>query len=80
MYYKVIRLNKFIKKRKSPVKSKRTANGGKVSYRAFSFDGIGTCHDLKTLMTSVVGYLNLLDEVCDMPKAQQEKYMLVQMK
>ena len=31
-------------------------------------------HDLKTPLTSVVGYLNLLDEVRDMPEAQREKY------
>lgn len=46
----------------------------------FLLTASGLAHDLKTLMTSVVGYLNLLDEVCDMAKAQQEKYMLVQMK
>lgn len=31
-------------------------------------------HDLKTPLTSVVGYLSLLDEVRDMPDAQREKY------
>lgn len=31
-------------------------------------------HDLKTPLTSVVGYLTLLDEVRDMPKMQREKY------
>lgn len=31
-------------------------------------------HDLKTPLTSVIGYLNLLDEIRDMPAAQREKY------
>lgn len=31
-------------------------------------------HDLKTPLTSVVGYLSLLDEVRDMPPSQREKY------
>lgn len=32
-------------------------------------------HDLKTPLTSLVGYLSLLEEVKDMPKAQREKYI-----
>ncbi len=32
-------------------------------------------HDLKTPLTSVVGYLSLLDEASDMPEAQKEKYV-----
>ncbi len=31
-------------------------------------------HDLKTPLTSVIGYLSLLDEVPDMPLEQREKY------
>lgn len=31
-------------------------------------------HDLKTPLTSVIGYLSLLDEASDMPKRQKEKY------
>ena len=31
-------------------------------------------HDLKTPLTSVLGYLSLLDEAPDMPEAQKEKY------
>ncbi len=31
-------------------------------------------HDIKTPLTSVIGYLSLLDEVKDMPEAQKEKY------
>lgn len=31
-------------------------------------------HDLKTPLTSVIGYLNLLDEAKDMPAPQREKY------
>ena len=32
-------------------------------------------HDLKTPLTSTIGYLSLLDEVNDMPKQQREKYI-----
>lgn len=31
-------------------------------------------HDLKTPLTSVIGYLSLLDEASDLPKKQKEKY------
>lgn len=34
-------------------------------------------HDLKTPLTSVMGYLSLLDEAPDMPEAQKEKYIHV---
>ncbi|MCQ4871818.1 sensor histidine kinase, partial [Blautia producta] len=32
-------------------------------------------HDLKTPLTSVMGYLSLLNEAPDMPEAQKEKYV-----
>jgi len=32
-------------------------------------------HDLKTPLTSVIGYLSILDEMDDMPKQQQKKYI-----
>ena len=32
-------------------------------------------HDLKTPLTSVIGYLSLLDEAKDMPEKQREKYI-----
>ncbi len=34
-------------------------------------------HDLKTPLTSMIGYLSLLDEIKDMPKKQREKYIKV---
>lgn len=34
-------------------------------------------HDLKTPLTSVVGYLSLLDEAGDMPSAQRKKYITI---
>lgn len=34
-------------------------------------------HDLKTPLTSMIGYLSLLDEIKDMPKKQREKYISV---
>ena len=32
-------------------------------------------HDIRTPLTSVIGYLDLLEEASDMPKEQQEKYI-----
>ena len=32
-------------------------------------------HDIKTPLTSVIGYLNLLDEIPDMPLEQKAKYI-----
>ena len=34
-------------------------------------------HDLKTPLTSVIGYLSLLEEIKDMPKKQREKYLKI---
>lgn len=34
-------------------------------------------HDLKTPLTSVIGYLSLLDEAPDLPAAQREKYLRI---
>ncbi len=34
-------------------------------------------HDLKTPLTSLVGYLSLLDEIPDMPEKQREKYIRI---
>lgn len=34
-------------------------------------------HDLKTPLTSVIGYLSLMDEAPDMPAAQKTKYMKI---
>ncbi len=42
-----------------------TRRGDLVTYLA---------HDLKTPLTSVIGYLSLLDEVSDMPEAQRARY------
>ena len=32
-------------------------------------------HDIKTPLTSMIGYLSLIDEIKDMPKEQREKYV-----
>lgn len=32
-------------------------------------------HDLKTPLTSVIGYLSLMDEAPDMPEAQKARYV-----
>ena len=37
-------------------------------------------HDLKTPLTSVIGYLSLLDEADDMPKEQARKYIQISQK
>ena len=34
-------------------------------------------HDIKTPLTSMIGYLSLLDEIKDMPKQQSEKYIAI---
>ncbi len=34
-------------------------------------------HDIKTPLTSMIGYLSLLDEIDDMPEAQRKKYTAV---
>ena len=34
-------------------------------------------HDLKTPLTSMIGYLSLIDEIKDMPKKQREKYVSI---
>lgn len=34
-------------------------------------------HDIKTPLTSVIGYLSLLDEAADMPLEQKEKYLKI---
>lgn len=34
-------------------------------------------HDLKTPLTSLIGYLSLLEEIKDMPKKQREKYIQI---
>lgn len=34
-------------------------------------------HDLKTPLTSLIGYLSLLEEIKDMPKKQREKYIKI---
>lgn len=34
-------------------------------------------HDLKTPLTSMIGYLSLIDEIKDMPKKQREKYVRI---
>ena len=34
-------------------------------------------HDIKTPLTSMIGYLSILDEIDDMPKKQQQKYIKI---
>ncbi len=34
-------------------------------------------HDIKTPLTSMIGYLSLLEEISDMPKKQREKYIKI---
>ena len=34
-------------------------------------------HDIKTPLTSMIGYLSLLDEINDMPKKKQQKYISI---
>jgi len=34
-------------------------------------------HDIKTPLTSMIGYLSLLDEIDDMPKSKRQKYIKI---
>lgn len=37
-------------------------------------------HDIRTPLTTVIGYLNLLDEAPDMPQEQRKKYIVIALK
>lgn len=59
-------LKQTLVKREQDVKSAEQRKNDMVMYLA---------HDIKTPLTSVIGYLNLLDEAPDMPMEQKAKYV-----
>ena len=63
---KLIALKQAMEKRFFDVQLAEQRKNDMVTYLA---------HDIRTPLTSVVGYLNLLDEAKDMPEEQREKYI-----
>ncbi|OMD38022.1 vancomycin resistance histidine kinase VanS [Paenibacillus borealis] len=68
MEQKLIFVKQTLKKRELEVQVAEQNKRDLVMYLA---------HDIKTPLTSVIGYLSLLNEASDMPKEQQEKYMKI---
>lgn len=63
---KISRIKTEIQKNQQRLKEEQERKNDLITYLA---------HDLKTPLTSVIGYLSFLDEVPDMPPAQQLKYI-----
>ena len=71
MSFLQVRLNQckyIIRKREQDAKLSEQRKNDLVVYLA---------HDIKTPLTSVIGYLSLLDEAPDMPAEQKEKYVKI---
>lgn len=68
MEQKLIFVKQSLKKRELEVQVAEQNKRDLVMYLA---------HDIKTPLTSVIGYLSLLNEASDMPMEQQEKYMKI---
>ena len=66
MERKLKAIKQTLEEREQEVKSAEQRKNDMVMYLA---------HDIKTPLTSVIGYLSLLDEVPDMPPEQKEKYV-----
>lgn len=66
MAQKLNTVNSTLKKREREAKEAEQRKNDLVVYLA---------HDIKTPLTSVIGYLNLLDEAPDMPRDQRAKYI-----
>ena len=65
MEQRLISINQTLKKREQEVKSAEQRKNDVVMYLA---------HDIKTPLTSVIGYLSLLNEAPDMPPEQKAKF------
>ena len=63
---KIKTVKQTLEKREQDAKSAEQRKNDVVMYLA---------HDIKTPLTSVIGYLNLLDEASDMPPEQKAKYI-----
>ena len=68
MERRLVSINQTLKKREQEVKSAEQRKNDVVMYLA---------HDIKTPLTSVIGYLSLLDEAPDMPLEQKAKYIKI---
>jgi len=68
MEQKLITIQQTLEKRERDVKTSEQHKNDVVMYLA---------HDIKTPLTSVIGYLSLLDEACDMPLEQKAKYIKI---
>jgi len=66
MEQKLIAIQQALAKREQDAKLAEQRKNDMVMYLA---------HDIKTPLTSVLGYLSLLDEASDMPTAQKAKYV-----
>ena len=66
MEQKLITVKQTLEKREQEVKTAEQRKNDMVMYLA---------HDIKTPLTSVIGYLSLLDEAPDMPLEQKAKYI-----
>lgn len=68
MEYKLNTIKKTLAERKDEARLSEQQKNDVVMYLA---------HDIKTPLTSVIGYLSLLDEVTDMPLEQKSKYIKI---
>ena len=68
MEQKLTTIKKTLEKREREVKSAEQRKNELVMYLA---------HDIKTPLTSVIGYLSLLNEISDMPLEQKQKYIQI---
>ncbi|MFE8697348.1 vancomycin resistance histidine kinase VanS [Cytobacillus sp. FJAT-53684] len=69
----------FMEKKLKTVKSKleKRAKDAKEAEQRKNDLVVYLAHDIKTPLTSVIGYLSLLDEASDMPLEQKEKYLKI---
>ncbi|WP_102275046.1 vancomycin resistance histidine kinase VanS [Cytobacillus massiliigabonensis] len=69
----------FMEKKLNTVKSKleKRAKDAKEAEQRKNDLVVYLAHDIKTPLTSVIGYLSLLDEASDMPMEQKEKYLKI---
>jgi len=62
----IVQIKSTMQRHEQAVKNETDRKNDLITYLA---------HDLKTPLTSVIGYLDLLEEASDMPKEQREKYI-----
>lgn len=62
----IVQIKSTMQRHEQAVKTETERKNDLIAYLA---------HDLKTPLTSVIGYLDLLEEAADMPEAQRKKYI-----